>query len=34
MASARALPDHPTWMREFVGLLKQKAPVTVHEQAA
>jgi protease I len=34
MVSARAWPDHPAWMREFVHVLKQKAPVTVHEQAA
>jgi len=27
MVSARAWPDHPAWMREFVRLLKQKAPV-------
>ena len=34
MVSARAWPDHPAWMREFVRVLKQNAPVTVHEQAA
>jgi len=34
MVSARAWADHPAWMREFVRVLKQKAPVTVHEQAA
>ena len=27
MVSARAWPDHPSWMREFIRLLKQKAPV-------
>jgi protease I len=27
MVSARAWPDHPAWMREFIKLLKQKAPV-------
>jgi deglycase len=27
MVSARAWPDHPAWMREFVRLLRQKAPV-------
>ncbi len=27
MVSARAWPDHPAWMRAFVALLKQKAPV-------
>jgi deglycase len=34
MVSARAWPDHPAWMREFVRLLKQKAPAAVHDQAA
>jgi protease I len=27
MVSARAWPDHPTWMREFVRLLREAAPV-------
>lgn len=27
MVSARAWPDHPTWMREFMRLLRQHAPV-------
>jgi deglycase len=27
MISARAWPDHPAWMRAFIALLKQKAPV-------
>jgi protease I len=27
MVSARAWPDHPAWMREFVKLLKERAPV-------
>jgi protease I len=27
MVSARAWPDHPTWMREFIALLREKAPV-------
>jgi protease I len=27
MVSARAWPDHPTWMREFVNLLRERAPV-------
>ena len=27
MISARAWPDHPAWMREFIKLLKQRAPV-------
>jgi protease I len=26
MVSARAWPDQPAWMREFIRLLKQKAP--------
>jgi protease I len=26
MVSARAWPDHPAWMREFVRLLQQKVP--------
>lgn len=28
MVSARAWPDHPAWMREFVDILRAKAPVT------
>jgi len=32
MVSARAWPDHPAWMREFIKLLEQKAPV--HGQKA
>jgi protease I len=27
MISARAWPDHPAWMREFIKLLRQKAPI-------
>jgi protease I len=27
MVSARAWPDHPAWMREFIRLLRKKAPV-------
>jgi protease I len=27
MVSARAWPDHPEWMREFMKLLKERAPV-------
>jgi protease I len=27
MISARAWPDHPAWMRVFIKLLRQKAPV-------
>ena len=34
MVSARAWPDHPAWMREFVRLLKQKTPVRELETAA
>jgi protease I len=26
MVSARAWPDHPTWMREFISILRSKAP--------
>jgi len=25
--SGRAWPDHPAWMREFVRILRAKAPV-------
>ncbi len=34
MVSARAWPDHPAWMREFVRLLRQKAPVAAQEPVA
>jgi len=34
MISARAWPDHPAWMREFVRLLKEKAPAGGLESAA
>ncbi|MBY8888019.1 DJ-1/PfpI family protein [Streptomyces sp. PTM05] len=27
MVSARAWPDHPAWMREFLKVLREKAPV-------
>ena len=27
MVSARAWPDHPAWMREFIRILRQKVPV-------
>ncbi|CAB1127903.1 Protease I [Candidatus Hydrogenisulfobacillus filiaventi] len=27
MVSARAWPDHPEWMREFIRILRQRAPV-------
>ena len=26
MVSARAWPDHPAWMREFMNILRSKAP--------
>ena len=28
MVSARAWPDHPAWMREFVAILRAKAPAS------
>ncbi len=28
MVSARAWPDHPAWMREFIDVLRAKAPTT------
>jgi protease I len=34
MVSARAWPDHPAWMREFVRLLRERAPVEQAEQPA
>jgi protease I len=34
MVSARAWPDHPEWMREFVRLLKERAPVGEREAVA
>jgi protease I len=33
MVSGRAWPDHPAWMREFVRILKQKAPAQQPELA-
>ena len=33
MVSARAWPDHPAWMREFVRLLREHAPVEQREKA-
>jgi protease I len=33
MVSARAWPDHPAWMREFIRILKQKAPAQQPELA-
>lgn len=34
MVSARAWPDHPAWMREFIVILKQKAPIQEREMSA
>jgi protease I len=34
MISARAWPDHPAWMREFIKLLKQKAPTSEQRATA
>ena len=34
MVSARAWPDHPEWMREFIALLAEKAPVESREAVA
>jgi protease I len=34
MVSARAWPDHPAWMREFVRVLRERAPVERAEQPA
>ncbi len=34
MVSARAWPDHPSWMREFLRLLKQKASIGGREAVA
>jgi protease I len=31
MVSARAWPDHPAWMREFIRLLRERAPVEERE---
>ncbi|QUQ69627.1 DJ-1/PfpI family protein [Kutzneria sp. CA-103260] len=28
MVTARAWPDHPAWMREFIAVLRAKAPVS------
>jgi protease I len=32
MVSARAWPDHPSWMREFMRVLRQRAPVERAEE--
>ena len=34
MVSARAWPDHPAWMREFIKILKKKAPAQPQTSAA
>jgi protease I len=34
MVSARAWPDHPAWMREFVRMLRERAPVSEREEVA
>jgi protease I len=34
MVSARAWPDHPSWMREFMALLAERAPVDASETVA
>jgi len=33
LISARAWPDQPAWMREFIALLKKKAPIQQHMAA-
>jgi protease I len=33
MVSARAWPDHPSWMREFIRILREKAPAGSEEAA-
>ncbi len=33
IVSARAWPDHPSWMREFLRILQKKAPVSEREAA-
>jgi protease I len=32
MVSARAWPDHPSWMREFVRILRERAPAETADQ--
>lgn len=34
MVSARAWPDHPAWMRAFIHLLRQRAPVKERSASA
>jgi deglycase len=33
MVSARAWPDHPAWMREFVRILRERAPLEQAQEA-
>jgi protease I len=33
MVSARAWPDHPSWMREFIQILRSKAPASASASA-
>jgi protease I len=33
MVSARAWPDHPAWMREFIALLRSRVPASPRQQA-
>ena len=33
MVSARAWPDHPNWMREFVRILRERAPASERDVA-
>jgi len=34
LVSARAWPDHPDWMREFIRILREKAPAEAKEAVA
>ena len=34
MVSARAWPDHPSWMREFIRILREKAPASGSREPA
>ncbi|MFL5826835.1 MAG: DJ-1/PfpI family protein [Thermoleophilaceae bacterium] len=34
MVSARAWPDHPSWMREFMRVLRERAPADAGQPAA
>jgi protease I len=33
MVSARAWPDHPAWMREFMALLRTRVPASARQQS-